>query len=89
MLEKLKNLFRGKDTPKEEIKEAQAVKAGRVSPKQYAKGEKLEGEKAPAKKLERTATAIKKGELTPKQYARGQKPAPGKTATKAATKKAK
>lgn len=89
MLEKLKNMFRGKDTQKEEEKEARAVKSGRLTPKQYAKGEKLEGEKESAKKLERTATAIKKGDITPKQYARGQKPAPGKTATKAATKKAK
>ena len=89
MLEKLKNMFRGKDTQKEEEREAKALKSGRLTPKQYAKGEKLEGEKEPAKKLERTATAIKKGELTPKQYARGQKPAPGKAQTKAATKRAK
>lgn len=39
-----KKLFGGKETYKEELAEAKAIKSGKISPKQYAKGE--EGEKA-------------------------------------------
>lgn len=38
-----KNLFKGKETFGEELKEAKAIKSGKISPMQYAKGE--EGEK--------------------------------------------
>jgi len=40
---KLKKLFKGKDTYKEELKEAKAIKSGKITPKEYAKGEKMEG----------------------------------------------
>ena len=33
-------LFKGKDTKSEEIKEAKAIKSGKITPKQYAAGEK-------------------------------------------------
>lgn len=75
VFKKLTDYFKGRDDFKEEIKEARAVKAGKVTPKQYVKGEKSEGDKKPAKKLEQTAKAIKSGKMTPTQYARGQKPA--------------
>ena len=42
---KMKNpmsLFKGKDNYAEEIKEARAIKSGRISPEDYAKGEKKE-----------------------------------------------
>ena len=39
---KIKNLFKGKDDPKEEMKEAKAIKSGKITPAQYAKGEKME-----------------------------------------------
>lgn len=39
---KFKNLFKGKENPKEEMKEAKAVKSGKITPAQYAKGEKME-----------------------------------------------
>ena len=39
---KIKNLFKGKDDPKEELKEAKAIKSGKITPAQYAKGEKME-----------------------------------------------
>jgi len=39
---KFKNLFKGKDDPKEEMKEAKAIKSGKITPAQYAKGEKME-----------------------------------------------
>ena len=38
-----KNLFQGKETYAEELKEAKAIKSGKITPKQYASGE--EGEK--------------------------------------------
>ena len=41
---KLKKLFKGKDTYAEEIKEAKAIKSGKITPAEYAKGEKMEGE---------------------------------------------
>ena len=36
------NLFKGKETYGEELKEAKAIKSGKLSPQQYAKGEKSE-----------------------------------------------
>jgi hypothetical protein len=42
--DKLKKLFKGKDTYAEEMKEAKAIKSGKISPSEYAKGEKMEGE---------------------------------------------
>ena len=40
-----KKLFKGKDTHGEELKEAKAIKSGKLSPSQYAKGEKMEDTK--------------------------------------------
>ena len=37
------NLFKGKESYGEEMKEAKAIKSGKISPMQYAKGEKSEG----------------------------------------------
>lgn len=59
-------LFAGKDTRKEEMKEARAVKSGRISPAQYVKGEKSEGKKGSMK----TAKAIKSGKMSPAAYAK-------------------
>lgn len=39
---KLKNLFKGKESYAEEVKEAKAIKAGKITPAEYAKGEKME-----------------------------------------------
>ena len=36
------NLFKGKETYGEEMKEAKAIKSGKLSPQQYARGEKSE-----------------------------------------------
>jgi hypothetical protein len=38
-----KGLFGGKETYGEELKEAKAIKSGKLTPKQYAMGEKSEG----------------------------------------------
>jgi len=52
------NLFKGKETYGEELKEAKAIKSGKISPQQYAKGEK--GEEA----------KMKRGGMT-KKFAKG------------------
>jgi hypothetical protein len=38
-----KGLFGGKESVSEELKEAKAIKSGKITPMQYAKGEKSEG----------------------------------------------
>jgi hypothetical protein len=43
----LKKMFKGKESVGEELKEAKAIKSGKITPMQYAKGEKSE----PAKKM--------------------------------------
>ena len=43
----LKKMFKGKESVSEELKEAKAIKSGKITPMQYAKGEKAE----PAKKM--------------------------------------
>lgn len=82
VMKKLVDYFKGRDDFKEEIKEAKAVRAGKITPKQYAKGEKSEGEKAPMKKLEKTGQNLRVGKTTPAQYAKGQKPATKSTKAK-------
>jgi hypothetical protein len=66
---KLGQLFAGKQSKSEEMKEAKAVKTGKISPREYIKGEKMEGDKKSAKKLAKTANDIKSGKMSPKQYA--------------------
>jgi len=39
---KLKSLFKGKESYGEELKEAKAIKSGKITPKEYAKGEGME-----------------------------------------------
>ena len=62
----MKKMFGGKETKAEEMKEAKALKAGKISPKQYVAGEKSEGHGAGAAKK---ASAIKSGKLSPAKYA--------------------
>ena len=45
----VKNLFKGKESMSEELKEAKAIKSGKITPMQYAKGEKSEDMKKPKK----------------------------------------
>lgn len=61
----MKNLFGGKETRAEEMKEAKALKSGKISPKDYVKGEKSEGHGAGAASK---AKAIKSGALSPAKY---------------------
>lgn len=66
----LRSLFKGKDTVAEEKKEARAVTSGKISVKDYAKGEAMEGE---AKGAKSRGQAIKSGRMSPTQYAKSQK----------------
>lgn len=50
MATKIAKLFKGKDTYKEELAEAKAIKSGKITPAQYAKGERKEDKAAAAKK---------------------------------------
>jgi hypothetical protein len=52
------NLFKGKESVSEELKEAKAIKSGKITPMQYAKGEKSEDAK-------------KKGNPFAKKFAKG------------------
>ena len=61
----MKKLFGGKETRAEEMKEAKALKSGKISPKDYVKGEKSEGHGAGAASK---AKAIKSGALSPAKY---------------------
>lgn len=54
-----KKLFKGKETESEELKEGRAIKSGKMTPEQYAKGEKME--KAKAKKAKPKAKGYKAG----------------------------
>ena len=62
-------LFKGKESFGEELKEAKAVKSGKVSPAGFAKGEKSEGKKGEESGAKQTAMKIKMGRITPEQYA--------------------
>jgi hypothetical protein len=70
MATKTAALFKGKETKSEETREAKAVKSGKISPAQYAKGEKSEGEKDKKATLVKRAEAMKSGKLTPAKYAK-------------------
>ena len=61
-------LFKGKESYGEEMKEAKALKSGKISPKQFVKGEKSEGHKD-EENPKLIAKEIKSGAMSPKQYA--------------------
>lgn len=61
-----KKLFKGKESVGEELKEAKAIKSGKITPMQYAKGEKSE----PAKKM-KAGGAVKKAAPAKKMKAGG------------------
>lgn len=62
-------LFKGKETKAEELAEAKAVKSGKISPAQFAKGEKSEGYGHEEKGAKALGQRIKSGKVSPKQYA--------------------
>ena len=63
----LKKLFKGKETYSEELKEGKAIKSGKLTPQQYAKGEKMEESKkmkAGGKKMKGGGNCMAKGGVT-------------------------
>jgi len=66
----LGSIFKGKESYSEELKEGKAIKSGKISPQQYAKGEKMEkakmnkGDKAPPKMADMGSMGMKKGGMT-------------------------
>lgn len=64
--------FKGKQTRGEEMAEAKAVRSGKMTPAQYAKGEKKEGNKMSAKMLAKRGAAMKSGKMSPAQYAKNE-----------------
>lgn len=65
-----KKLFGGKETKAEEMKEAKALKSGKISKSQYVAGEKSEGH---SKGAAAKADKIKSGKMSPAAYAAGHK----------------
>ena len=61
----LKKLFKGKETYKEELKEGKAIKSGKITPEQYAKGEEME------KKMKKGGCAEMSCGGKTKKYAKG------------------
>jgi len=61
-------MFAGKQSKKEEMAEAQALKSGKITAKQYKAGEKSEGHSPKANAA--NAKAIKSGKLSPAAYAK-------------------
>ncbi len=63
----LNKLFKGKETYSEELKEGKAIKSGKLTPQQYAKGEKMEDSKkmkAGDKKMKSGGSCYAKGGVT-------------------------
>ena len=56
-----KKLFGGKESYKEELAEAKAIKSGKITPQQYARGEKSEGETGMKKMAKGGITSAKMG----------------------------
>lgn len=54
----LKKLFKGRETYSEELKEGKAIKSGKLTPQQYAKGEESE------KKMKKGGKCMAKGGVT-------------------------
>lgn len=60
--------FKGKDNRAEEMAEAKKMRAGKMTPMQYAKAEKKEGDKKSMKTLVATGKKLASGKMTAKQY---------------------
>ena len=80
-------LFGGKETYKEELGEAKAVKSKKISPKQFVKGEKSEGHKGEEKGVAKMAKKIASGKMSPESYAYKEAAEPMKQGGKAKKKK--
>lgn len=61
--------FAGRQTPAEERKEARMVRSGKVSPAEYARREKAEGDKKSPATLRATGQKLASGKMSASQYA--------------------
>jgi hypothetical protein len=69
--------FSGKQTPAEERKEASMVRSGKVTPSQYARREKAEGDSKSMSTLRSTGQKLASGKMTASQYAAKRSPKKG------------
>lgn len=69
--------FGGKQTSAEERKEAAMVRSGKVTPAQYARREKAEGDSKPMPALKSTGQKLASGKMTASQYAAKRSPKKG------------
>jgi hypothetical protein len=74
-----KKLFGGKESYKEELAEAKAVKSGKITPQQYARGEKSEGVHSMKKMASGGITTAKMGKVRTAAPSRDGVAAKGKT----------
>jgi hypothetical protein len=61
--------FKGKQTKSEEMKEAKMVRSGKLTPSQYAKREKAEGNPKSMTRLRADGKSLATGKMTAGQYA--------------------
>lgn len=60
--------FKGKQTKAEEMAEAKKVRSGKMSPAEYARAEKKEGDKKPMSALMAKGKALASGKMSAKEY---------------------
>jgi hypothetical protein len=65
-------LFGGKESYNEEFGEAKAVAKRKITPAQFARGEKAEGHKGEEKNARQTAEKIRSGKISPADYAKSE-----------------
>jgi hypothetical protein len=61
--------FGGKQTPSEERREAKMVRSGKITPAEYARREKAEGDSKSKSSLMATGKKLASGKMTAGQYA--------------------
>lgn len=61
--------FKGKQTAAEEKAEAKMVRSGKMTPAQYARAEKAEGDKQSTKTLEARGKQLASGKMSADKYA--------------------
>ncbi len=61
--------FKGKQSAAEEKAEAKMVRSGKMTPAQYARAEKAEGDTASTKSLEARGQQLASGKMSAEQYA--------------------
>ena len=60
--------FKGKQSKAEEMAEAKKVRSGKMSPAEYARAEKKEGDKKPMSALMARGKQLASGKMSAKEY---------------------